>query len=95
MEQTRKTYKQLTSSGATPAQREAWVESASKSELVAVMKANASHTPEYLLAEKMLLIRLAEPKPHWTTTPAFWIAVAAMVFAAIAAWPVVQGWLHI
>jgi cytoskeletal protein RodZ len=32
-------------------------------------------------------------KPHWTLTPAFWIAVAAMIFAAIAAWPVIQGWI--
>jgi len=30
--------------------------------------------------------------PHWTLTPAFWVAVAAMLFAAIAAWPVIQGW---
>jgi hypothetical protein len=32
-------------------------------------------------------------KPHWTLTPAFWVAVAAMLFAAIAAFPVIQGWL--
>ena len=31
-------------------------------------------------------------KRHWTLTPAFWVAVAAMVFAAIAAWPVVRDW---
>jgi hypothetical protein len=30
--------------------------------------------------------------PHWTTTPAFWIAVFAMLFAAIAALPVIRGW---
>ena len=31
-------------------------------------------------------------KLHWTLTPAFWVAVAAMLFAAIAAFPVIQGW---
>jgi len=29
--------------------------------------------------------------PHWTLTPSFWVAVTAMLFAAIAAWPVIQG----
>jgi hypothetical protein len=33
---------------------------------------------------------IAHAKPHWTLTPAFWVAVLAMVFAAIAAWPVVR-----
>src|SRR5437868_2695162 len=32
-------------------------------------------------------------KPHWTITPGFWIGFAAMVFAAIAAWPVIHDWL--
>ena len=29
---------------------------------------------------------------HWTTTPAFWVTVAALIFAMIAAWPVLRGW---
>lgn len=33
-------------------------------------------------------------KPHWTLTPAFCVTVAAMLFAAIAAWPVIQGWFQ-
>ena len=32
-------------------------------------------------------------KPHWTLTPGFWVAFAAMVFAAIAAWPVIREWI--
>src|SRR5262245_26669842 len=28
-------------------------------------------------------------KPHWTLTPSFWIAVTAMIFAAIAALPAI------
>ena len=33
-------------------------------------------------------------KPHWTLTPSFWVALAAMIFAAIAAWPVIQEWFR-
>jgi len=33
-------------------------------------------------------------KPHWTLTPSFWVALAAMVFAAIAAYPVIRDWLR-
>jgi hypothetical protein len=33
-------------------------------------------------------------KPHWTVTPGFWVAFAAMVFAAIAAWPVIREWVR-
>ena len=87
----RKTYKEL--GGSNPQEREAWIETACKSELLEVLKACEPHVPEYKLAEKMLLIRLAEP--HWALGPSFWVAVAAMVFAAIAAWPVVQAWLRI
>lgn len=32
-------------------------------------------------------------KPHWTMTPGFMVAFLAMVFAAIAAWPVIQRWI--
>jgi hypothetical protein len=32
-------------------------------------------------------------KHHWSVTPGFWVAFAAMVFAAIAAWPVIREWL--
>jgi hypothetical protein len=32
-------------------------------------------------------------KPHWTLVPGFWVIVVAMLLAAIAAWPVIQGWL--
>ena len=40
---------------------------------------------------KRQLNRLSEP--HWTITPGFVIGVLAMVFAAIAAWPVIREWL--
>jgi hypothetical protein len=83
-----KTYSELRTKGASPAECTAWIESASKEELLEVIKSNAdaSHVPDYKLAEKLLLVRLAEPQPHWTVTPAFWVGVVAMVFAAIALW---------
>ncbi|MFH2060059.1 MAG: hypothetical protein ABIJ59_14310 [Pseudomonadota bacterium] len=38
---------------------------------------------------RRLLIQVK--KPHWTQTPAFIISVAAMLFAAIAAFPIMRG----
>jgi hypothetical protein len=35
----------------------------------------------------------AVKKPHWSTTPAFWVAVLAMCAACIAAYPTVKDWL--
>jgi hypothetical protein len=29
-------------------------------------------------------------QPHWSLTPIFWVAVATLIFAAIAAWPVIR-----
>ena len=34
-------------------------------------------------------------KPHWTLTPSFWVIVLTMIFAAIAAWPVIHEWLQV
>lgn len=34
----------------------------------------------------------AGPTPHWSTVPIFWILLATLVAAAIAAWPVVRDW---
>ena len=31
-------------------------------------------------------------KPHWTTTPGFWVAVGGLLFAALAAW---LSWLAV
>jgi len=32
--------------------------------------------------------------PHWTLIPAFWVLVATMIFAAIAAYPVILEWFQ-
>jgi hypothetical protein len=31
---------------------------------------------------------------HWTTTPAFWVTVGALIFAMIAAWPQIREWFR-
>ena len=48
------------------------------------------------LARKELAIRSAEAseRVHWTITPAFIVGVLAMLFAAIAAWPIVREWFQ-
>jgi hypothetical protein len=33
-------------------------------------------------------------KPHWTLTPGFIVGFFAMLFAAIAAWPVIREWFR-
>ena len=33
-------------------------------------------------------------RPHWSVTPGFIVGVLAMLFAAIAAWPVVREWFQ-
>jgi len=33
-------------------------------------------------------------KPHWSVVPAFWVAILAMIFASIAAWPVVRAFFQ-
>lgn len=33
-------------------------------------------------------------KPHWTLTPGFWVILLAMIFAAIAAWPVIRDFFR-
>src|SRR5580704_8714416 len=37
--------------------------------------------------------RHANKKPHWTMTPGFIVMIITMVFAAIAAWPVIRQWI--
>lgn len=62
------------------------------------------NSPYQELARRTLDIRLVESakKPHWTTTPGFWVAVAAMLFAgtatfltALTLWPGLRGIFHL
>jgi hypothetical protein len=52
------------------------------------------HMDRNLAFEELTRRRLRSvSRRHWTVTFGFWIAVAAMVFAAIAAWPVIREWI--
>jgi hypothetical protein len=33
-------------------------------------------------------------KPHWSLTPSFIVLILTMVFAAVAAWPVIREWFQ-
>ena len=33
-------------------------------------------------------------KPHWSLTPSFIVILLTMLFAAIAAWPVIRSWFQ-
>ena len=64
----------------------------SKPQLLSVLKiGDADHLRD--VARRELTARSAAT-PHWTVTPGFIIGVLAMVFAAIAAWPVIHDWLQ-
>src|SRR2546429_5541654 len=56
-------------------------------------KADERHD-ESLNVQQSLKSSLNELKnPHWTLTPGFIVGFLAMIFAAIAAWPVIREWL--
>ena len=38
---------------------------------------------------------LEDAEPHWTLGWGFWIGLTTMVFAGIAAWPVIRDWLPV
>jgi hypothetical protein len=92
MKTKRKTFKELTSTATHPSELEAWVESASKPELLEVIKSCEPHVQLYRLAEQVLLIRAS--KPHWTITPGFIAMILATIFAGVVTIPIVQEWLH-
>jgi hypothetical protein len=53
--------------------------------------AHFSHLAEFHRMASAVRERMAR-KPHWTITPAFIVGLLAMIFAAIAAWPVIRDW---
>jgi uncharacterized protein YhaN len=55
----------------------------------------AHHQSAIESIEKLHLAMQKLQKPHWTMTPNFWIALFAMIFAAIAALPVIREWIPV
>lgn len=51
-----------------------------------------SHGIAYTRVQSELARRRA--KPHWSIIPALIVAGLAMIFAGIAAWPVILSWFH-
>src|SRR5262245_53671129 len=72
----------------------AWHVSATIDELHTYLRGVARHSTLADHARDALDIKLAAlaRKPHWTTAPMFWVTVLALIFAALAAWPVIRGW---
>ena len=56
---------------------------------------SSAHTAAYAEIQRRHTARILThvSTPHWTLTPAFIIAVLILIFAAIAAWPVIRDWL--
>ena len=46
-----------------------------------------------LKREDKRLIKLKEP--HWSLTPLFIVAILTMIFAAIAAYPIIKEWIQL
>ncbi|HEY5297841.1 MAG TPA: hypothetical protein VIK59_07935 [Verrucomicrobiae bacterium] len=76
-----------------------WITSASIPELKEFIHTAGRWTKYSILSDRAreeIAIRAAEAseRTHWTVTPGFIVGVLAMVFAGIAAWPIVREWFH-
>ena len=94
----RKTFNELVAADDLSEMRD-WITSGSISELTQFIHwsgRKVKYTSMTELAKAELDIRLAEAseRVHWTVTPGFIVAVLAMIFAAIAAWPVLLSWFQ-
>jgi hypothetical protein len=92
-----KTAKELIASGVTYHSLKEWLAEAPISELDEFIKLAPSQGLEGStdLVEATLHRKAAQAalRPHWSITPGLIVGFLAMIFAAIAAWPVIQGWL--
>jgi hypothetical protein len=92
----RETVKELLTRNPPEQEVANWLGSATVEELEDfIVNAWKYATPQMapLVRQAQLMLRRKIAKPHWSVTPGFWVALAAMVFAAIAAWPVIREWL--
>lgn len=73
-----------------------WLSKAKTEEIEECLKNLSPTHSAYTVVKTELETRTAKVArtPHWTLTPLFVVAVVTMVFAAIAAWPVIQEWLR-
>ena len=99
----RKTFEELRKSNPTEGEICDWIDSATIPELKECVRHWSKNTVCGDYANRILNVKVVEAaaQPHWTTTPNFWITVCgfvvaflSMIFAAIAAWPVIKEWIH-
>lgn len=92
-----RTLKELLASNPSPSDAEIheWITTATDDDLKAFLPMFVHNKRLYTHAKTILEDRRHRElkQPHWTLTPGFIIAFLAIVFAAIAAWPVIRDWL--
>jgi hypothetical protein len=82
----RKSAQQILADGSGKTEIRQWLAHASTAELQEFMRSVSASTNYYQYARDELDVRLAEAarQPHWTTTPAFWIAIVALIISILA-----------
>jgi hypothetical protein len=73
-----------------------WIPTAADEDLIDFLPMFVSNRKLYDRARTILTTRRYDElkRPHWTSTWSLLLALAATIFAAIAAWPVIQSWLQ-
>lgn len=92
----RKSVAALLGSTHNEAEVKSWIATATPAELQELIHAAAKNmlTMGYMLPAQMALDeKLA--KPHWSMTPLLIVAILTMIFAAVAAWPVIREWISL
>src|SRR5438552_1925268 len=64
----------------------------SEAELERIIESSSGTNPASI--RSLWELQRRRSKPHWTVTPGFWAIIITMIFAAISAWPVIQGWFQ-
>jgi hypothetical protein len=92
-----KTAKEILRSNLSLEDLNQWFAESSIPELEEFIRLAPSHDfgQHIEFAQKFLHRKIAKEAlhPHWSMKWGFFVAVLATIFAAIAAWPVIQGWL--
>lgn len=72
-----------------------WLPEATIPEIQDILRQLTRRGRVHAVAMAALHVRLAElqKQPHWSVTPGFIVGCLAMVFAGIAAFPIIRSWL--
>jgi len=95
--QTTITAKEILESGGSAVEVNLWIADAPICELEEYIRLAPIYGQQCFVGDAQATLHRkaaqAALKPHWSITPGFIVGVLAMIFAAIAAWPVIQGWI--